>query len=860
MAAVPTLERTTFRTSRLLEFCSRKELVAQTGHEPEAWPLVVLKELIDNALDACEEAGIAPEIRIKLTNSSITVTDNGPGIAPETIASILDFTTRTSSREAYVSPTRGAQGNALKTIFAMPFVLDGAAGCVGIISRGIRHKITFKIDQIRQEPVIDQARQEVTRPVRNGSSITVTWPVSACSALEHERWRILQLASAYGFINPHLRLTIAGAGSQDTVPSDRAWQKWKPCDPTSPHWYEPDHLERLIGAYLSHDAEHGRERTVREFITEFRGLSGTAKQKAVLDATGLSRAPLSRLLNGANAFDREAVGSLLQAMAINSKPVRPEALGIIGEDHLRAKFEAAGCAMDSFRCKTVKGSTDGVPWIIEAAFAWRPSQDRRPGEDGGYTNRQLITGVNWSPGMVNPFRSLGYGRGLESLLAEKFAGPREPVVVLVHLACPRVTYTDRGKSAIVMNSRADADALLDVVTAVTRTWTRQRKAELRDRSREISRRDALARRRRVTIKDAAWQVMGAAYRHASANGTLPANARQIMYAARPDILRLTRREQLDDDYFTQTLLPDYMAEHPDETAEWDVVYDARGHFAEPHTDRLISLGTINVRGYLREVATHAPPRGLIDPDLPPLPIFPTCGPKHRYDAVLFLEKEGFGDLLRAARIAERYDLAIMSTKGLSNTAARRLVDHLCAEFNLPLLVLHDFDRSGFSIVGTLQRATRRYTFKNDLRVIDIGLRLADVDAYDLQTEPSTNVGDGDIATLRLNGANDEEIYLLRQARVELNAFTSDQFVVWLESKLKEHGVTKVVPDDAALELAYRRSIAARYFEDHAHDLIEAARRHAAAADLPSDLRSRMEQALQKDPARSWHAVLRGLWP
>ena len=69
-----------------------------------------------------------------------------------------------------------------------------------------------------------------------------------------------------------------------------------------------------------------------------------------------------------------------------------------------------------------------------------------------------------------------------------------------------------------MNSRADADALLDAVTAVTRSWTRQRKAELRDRSREISRRDALARRRRVTIKDAR-QVMGAAYRHASANGT-----------------------------------------------------------------------------------------------------------------------------------------------------------------------------------------------------------------------------------------------------------------------------------------------------------------------------------------------------
>ena len=63
-AAVAKLERTTLRTSRLLDFCSRKELIAQTGHQPDAWPLVVLKELVDNALDACEETDVAPVIDI----------------------------------------------------------------------------------------------------------------------------------------------------------------------------------------------------------------------------------------------------------------------------------------------------------------------------------------------------------------------------------------------------------------------------------------------------------------------------------------------------------------------------------------------------------------------------------------------------------------------------------------------------------------------------------------------------------------------------------------------------------------------------------------------------------------------------
>ncbi len=93
------LDRTTFSTSRLLDFCSRKELIAQTGHQPDAWPLVVLKELVDNALDACEEAGVAPEITVKVDNGGITVIDNGPGIPESTVAKILDFSIRVSSRE-----------------------------------------------------------------------------------------------------------------------------------------------------------------------------------------------------------------------------------------------------------------------------------------------------------------------------------------------------------------------------------------------------------------------------------------------------------------------------------------------------------------------------------------------------------------------------------------------------------------------------------------------------------------------------------------------------------------------------------------------------------------------------------------
>ncbi len=166
------LQRTTFETSRLLDFFSEKELVAQTGHQATEWPLVIVKELIDNALDACEEAGIPPEIIVVADEVGIEVRDNGPGMPPETIKSVLDYAVRVSSREAYVSPTRGAQGNALKTIIGIPFTLDPEIGrVVSITAKGALHFIDCSVDRIRQEPVL--AHEIEAAEEENGTIVQV---------------------------------------------------------------------------------------------------------------------------------------------------------------------------------------------------------------------------------------------------------------------------------------------------------------------------------------------------------------------------------------------------------------------------------------------------------------------------------------------------------------------------------------------------------------------------------------------------------------------------------------------------------------------------------------------------------------
>lgn len=339
--------------------------------------------------------------------------------------------------------------------------------------------------------------------------------------------------------------------------------------------------------------------------------------------------------------------------------------------------------------------------------------------------------------------------------------------------------------------------------SVTKKWTKQVKAEEWHEAARINRYDAMTCNYTVTIADAAFDVMEDAYMKASAGGTLPAHARQIYYAARPYILVEVNKTTLSSAYFTQKLLPDYIKAAQ---VNWDVVYDDRGHFTEPHSvNGSVGLGTINVRNYLLNVG-----RAVDDgPDFILGDVrVPTCGPENRFGAILFLEKEGFMPLLEKVELAERYDLAIMSTKGVSNVASRHLVDRLCGRFDIPLFVVHDFDPSGFTILSSLTQSNRRYIFTSKMQVIDLGLRLKDVQEHGLDAE---GVGRRpDTYTLRQQGATEEEIEFLQSERVELNAFAGDELVKWLEGKLDEHGVQKVIPDDETLERAYRRAMLRTY--------------------------------------------------
>jgi DNA topoisomerase VI subunit B len=206
----PTLTRPMFERSRDAEFFDARELQKQTGQPRERFVSVALKELLDNACDACETAGIAPSLTLVITHPThdlvaLTVHDNGAGLPPETVRRILNFATRTSDKAAYRSPTRGAQGNALKTVIGIPSAL-GVSAPVVIESQGVRHQIGAAID-----PAGELHLHYTTHavPAQPGTCVTLTVPADALNG-DPASW-----GQAFALFNPHASVKICQGPEAD---------------------------------------------------------------------------------------------------------------------------------------------------------------------------------------------------------------------------------------------------------------------------------------------------------------------------------------------------------------------------------------------------------------------------------------------------------------------------------------------------------------------------------------------------------------------------------------------------------------------------------------------------------------------
>jgi hypothetical protein len=272
--------------------------------------------------------------------------------------------------------------------------------------------------------------------------VTIFWP-DVHQGVDADE--INKLLKAYIWCNPHLTLRLAVDGKM-VIRHDATnpeWGKYRACDATSAHWYSLEQFERYAGALID---RYGGKITVRKFAAQFRGMSSTERQKEVVRALAASHMSLLRFFGSETEVNHRRMQKLLDLLRQHTRPVPPELLGVIGEAHLRQLCIDSGGEPKAFKYSLSCGrDADGRPYIVEIANCaykkWVSGKDERRG-------RELITGVNLSASLENPFNTFRGMEGLDEILTDLRAGSDAPVIVCIHYASPHIEYLDRGKSRV----------------------------------------------------------------------------------------------------------------------------------------------------------------------------------------------------------------------------------------------------------------------------------------------------------------------------------------------------------------------------------------------------------------------------
>lgn len=488
------------------------------------------------------------------------------------------------------------------------------------------------------------------------------------------------------------------------------------------------------------------DRLLREFVERLDG------------CTGGKAGRITKAFKGSpcRSLTREQATELLIVSRYEARPVRPERLGQVGR--------TASPAV-SYSCQRGTASIGGrepkaeIPFVVEA---WATASRRdETGDD-----IEILMNVNRTPAVaaIEAWRVKGdlalTGCGLNHRCSRIAPGRYS---ITINLTTPWCPVTTDGKEPDL------SPFVLEIAAAVEQAAKRARGAMPRQPS---------AITAGTTHKDIILRHLDVAVAKASGDGQYRFNQRQLFYVLRPIVITTTGKEPSWENFCK--IITDYESENDDIPGMYR---DPRGTLYHPHLGQDISLGTLAVEQYQR--------------------------PAWTFGQILYLEKEGFFEALKAARWPERHDCALVTSKGFTTRAVRDLLD-LLGEGDEPIRVfcVHDADAFGTMIFQTLLHETKARA-RRRVEVINLGLDPWEALGMGLEPErveaSDRSKAVADYVQTRSDGPR--WVNWLQTQRVELNEMTTPQLIAWLDGKMQEHGVGKVIPPSAIIVDETERQLA-----------------------------------------------------
>jgi DNA topoisomerase-6 subunit B len=470
--------------------------------------LTCVKEAVDNALDACEEAGILPDVEVKLeivaedgapppasqaSRFRITVTDNGPGIVrqqiPRVFAKLLY-----GSKFHRLRQSRGQQGIGISAAGMYGQLTTGKP--VQIISRtsprSDAHYFEVQIDTRKNEPLVHESKKiKWDRP--RGTQVTL----EVEGKYQKGRTSVDEYLDEIAIANPHVSLTY------HTVEGDtRGFERSVDALPESPREIKPHPYGIELGMLLKMLHDTGSHSLAGFLAADFSRVS-PALAKQICKNAGVPASSKPRDVTGAAA---EAVYKTLQATRIMAPPTN--CLSPIGEKailsglyhQIKGEFYTA--------VSRPPAVYRGNPFVIEAglAFGNRPVESEKPeaksrakakeeaqplaegeGEEKETELARVIRYANRVPLLYQQSACATYKAALDTKWKNYGVGqsrgalPQGPMVIFVHMASVWVPFTSESKEAI-----ADYDEIRKEITLALRECGRRLGVFLRRRGRAQS--------------------------------------------------------------------------------------------------------------------------------------------------------------------------------------------------------------------------------------------------------------------------------------------------------------------------------------------------------------------------------------
>jgi hypothetical protein len=460
-----------FSLNRELDFVRMEGLRRATGRPPHEWDIYIIKELVDNALDADDalwrkDSTELPSISVHIEYVShkegssqqlFVRVGNRSEFPVDRILSVFDTRYYTSRKALLKSLTRGALGNALKTLLGIPYALRNRAA--GDWNPDLK-PLTIMCNATEYSPryMVDSTADTIgfTCSSGPGKDVEGTLISVGLDHFEQELPRsmeeIVTLARQYSMCNPHARFVwtveMGDVSWTQEYAGESHWcGKFKGVAPVE--WYSPTTFRELLSALYREryaESEDGGlpVDVVCECFAGFQVSKESPEAGPLIDR--VVAAVGKRLLGGLDI--QELSSRLYKSLWTNSSAVNPPCLGSIGRSQVEAALADAFPIDGQVMYESVSNEVGGAdgPFVIEAAAARL--------RDG---KRKIWTAINFTPTYGDPFLSR---RLIARAMPEKvMIGLRDildaygftddtPVLFFLHLISPGVEYDESSKTQI----------------------------------------------------------------------------------------------------------------------------------------------------------------------------------------------------------------------------------------------------------------------------------------------------------------------------------------------------------------------------------------------------------------------------